>query len=167
MTKHERIVAALHAHGVAYPETTIEKAHAAGMRVAVACTNLQLETSGGHNVFGHDPTSSVPSSWKGGKVTRWRYLYYRARRVRHGLQGVGPCQLTSRDLQIKADRLGGCWRPGPNMAVGFEFLQSLIRQYGSVRLGFQHYNGSGPAAVHYGYVAELLVDHWQHIIDAA
>jgi hypothetical protein len=150
----------LRANGIVYPVSTIAAAKAAGMHIWVACTNLQLESSGGHNVFGHDPTSSIPDSWKGSKVTRDKYREYKRRRAQFGLQGVGPCQLTSAGLQDQADRLGGCWRPEKNMTVGFEFLHALIKRWGSVQLGFQHYNGSGPAAVRYGQVAKELADDW-------
>jgi hypothetical protein len=165
-THHQRLVDTLRAHGIVYPESTITAAHTANMDLWVACTNLQLETSGGRNVFGHDPTSSIPASWKGTTVTRAKYLVYKAARGRLGLQGVGPCQLTSAGLQDQADRLGGCWRPEKNMIVGFRFLHALIKQWGSVRLGFQHYNGSGPAAVLYGRRAADLVHHWRLIIEA-
>jgi hypothetical protein len=164
-THDDRLIAALRRNGVVYPESTLTAARLANMSIWVACANLQLETSGGRNVFGHDPTSSIPDAWKGSAVTRAKYTVYRGRRNAHGLQGVGPCQLTNAALQDDADKLGGCWRPEKNMTVGFKFLHSLIRQHGSVRLGFQFYNGSGPAAVHYGYAAEALVAHWRHIIE--
>jgi hypothetical protein len=167
MTSHDRLIAALKANGIAYPQETIEAARKAHMHLWVACANLQLETSGGANIFGHDPTSSIPNAWKGTRVTRWKYAYYRSRRVRHGLQGVGPCQLTSRSLQVEADRLGGCWKPECNMTVGFRFLHNLIVQHGSVRLGFQYYNGSGSQAIHYGYAAERLCQHWEQIVNRA
>ena len=153
----------LKAHGIVNPWWTLEAAHKANMYIWVAVTNLQLESGLGHNVFGHDPTSSIPESWKGSRVTKWKYLYYKARRNR-GLQGVGPCQLTSASLQDRADRLGGCWQPLTNMTVGFGFLHSLIKQYGSVQLGFQHYNGSGPAAERYGRMAKALCDEWKKVL---
>lgn len=163
MTDRQR-VARMKAHGIKYPWRTLWAARAARMRLSVACANLQLESAGGRNIFGHDPTISIPESWKGAAVTKDRYLYYKRRRAAYGFQGVGPCQLTSPGLQDQADKLGGCWRVTPNLVTGFRFLHGLIRRYGSVRLGFQHYNGSGPAAVAYGKRAAALVDYWHRIL---
>jgi hypothetical protein len=58
-------------------------------------------------------------------------------------------QLTSLGLQDRADQLGGCWQPGPNIRVGLEFLAGNIRRMG-LRPGVVAYNGSGPAAQRYG-----------------
>jgi hypothetical protein len=83
-------------------------------------------------------------------VTQDNYLQYlRHRRQGLGNQGVGPMQLTSAFLQDRADQLGGCWQPGPNIRVGLEFLACNIRRLG-LRAGGGAYNGSGPAAQRYG-----------------
>lgn len=128
-----------------------------GLPLSMACAMLQMETNGA-NVFGHDPVRR--GQVFGGRVTRARYLFYKARRRALGNQGVGPCQLTSTFLQDDADRRGGCWKPLHNMEVGFLFLRGLYQKHGTAQLAFQFYNGSGAAAVHYGDVAANLVGVW-------
>ena len=112
---------------------------------------LEKET-GFRNVFGHDAVRNPIKSPPGGllAVTEDNYRQYLAHR-RQGLgnQGVGPMQLTSPSLQDRADQLGGCWQPGPNIRVGLEFLAGNIRRLG-LRAGVVAYNGSGPAAQRYG-----------------
>ena len=127
--------------GITDPALTLQVARAVGLPLAYACTVLELETSGGRNVFGHD--SGYHGPYKGMQVTRERYLAYLeyAKRTNER-NGVGFCQLTSAELQARADELGGCYLPKPNVQVGFGFLQSLMRSYGSAELGFAHYNGS-------------------------
>lgn len=126
------------------------------------CAILMLETGGGANIFGHDPTVAV--GW--GAVTKSRYLAYRAIRDRTGeLQGVGPMQLTSRSLQDEADQAGGCWLPQHNIAVGAHLLRELLdRDHGNLERAARDYNGSGPAAVAYGLRAAALADHFRPIV---
>jgi hypothetical protein len=112
------------------------------------------------NVFGHDPTGSIPSSWKGGIVTKARYLYYKARRkAGHGMQGVGPGQLTWYATQDRADAVGGCYKWSPNVRVTLATLKENIRAYGYVH-GVERYNGAGPAAVTYSRVVRGLASQW-------
>ena len=90
------------------------------------------ETGGGRNVFGHDPTVFAGA----GKVTRSKYLAYKHVRQRTGeMQGVGPMQLTWWSYQDRADRLGGAWKPYPNMLVGFRHLAELHHATGSWTAG--------------------------------
>lgn len=126
-----------------------------------ACALLEME-SGCRNVFGHDPTTSIPDSWKGTNVTRAKYLWYRLRRGK-GYQGVGPCQLTWGGFQDKADKIGGCWRPAPNMHIGFGHLRDLIQRYG-ITAGAAAYNGSGPAAEAYGKRFAVAATRWQSLL---
>lgn len=126
---------------------TLWEARAVGITPSLALAILEQE-SGGKNVFGHDPTSSIPAAWKGGKVTRSRYRYYKSRRGRYGMQGVGPMQLTWWEFQDGADRLGGCWRTKYNIRFGMRHLAALIRQHGLWE-GVERYNGTGPAAERY------------------
>jgi hypothetical protein len=109
-----------------------------------------METGGGRNVFGHDPTIFI-----GGDVTKQRYLRYRLARGHRHMQGVGPVQLTYWSIQDAADKLGGCWIPEVNMRVGFALLRYNIARYGRER-GFAAYNGSGPAAARYGRRAVVV-----------
>jgi hypothetical protein len=46
------------------------------------------------------------------------------------------------------------------MTEGFSFLGGLINSAGSLELGFQHYNGSGPAAVAYGERLVAMQQDW-------
>jgi hypothetical protein len=143
-----RLVNVMRAHGIVYPAITLREARKSGLPLHYACAMLQKETGGGKNEFGHDPVR--PPQIIGGSVTPWRYAFYRFwRRRGHGNQGVGPCQLTSSGFQDRADALGGCHRPGPNMRVGFSTLRALIAAFGPER-GAARYNGSGPAADAYG-----------------
>ena len=129
----------------------MREARRVGLPVALACAVLEKET-GFRNVFGHDAVRNPIKSPPGGllAVTEDNYRQYLAHRRRGlGNQGVGPMQLTSPGLQDRADQLGGCWQPGPNIRVGLEFLAGNIRRLG-LRAGVVAYNGSGPAAQRYG-----------------
>lgn len=144
----------LRRHGIVYPYATIRAARTARLGLPLACAILIQETGGGRNEFGHDPTIFVGA----GDVTKGKYLAYRSLRdtVRE-FQGVGPCQLTSGGLQDQADRLGGCWIPRFNMAVGFHFLHGLIIRHG-LDGGVAAYNGSGEAAQRYARHVVALAD---------
>lgn len=136
----------LKAHGIVYPATTVAEARRAGLKIDLACAILLQETSGGHNVFGHD---AVRNPVQGGYVTYARYRQYLTYRQRgQGSQGVGPCQLTYFAFQDRADRLGGCWQPWLNMRVGFTDLAANIRRTNEWA-GIKLYNGSGAKASHY------------------
>ena len=105
-------------------------ARSSGLKLALACALLEKESSGGQNVFGHDPNTIFAGA---GEVTKEKYLEYRRRRIAAGnrtMQGVGPCQLTWWELQDEADREGGCWKPDVNMRVGFRRLATLINAHG-------------------------------------
>ena len=148
----DTLIERLRAGGIVHPQVTIAEAQRAGLRLAVACAMLEKETSGGHNVFGHDPTIFVGA----GKVTKAKYLAYKKQRVASGnkrMQGVGPCQLTWYEFQDEADREGGCWRPEINIRIGFRRLAANIKLYGEAD-GARRYNGTGAAAD--AYSADLL-----------
>lgn len=133
--------------GIVYPKTTVREAKRAGIPLSLACALLEQESSGGHNVFGHDPVK-VPQI-KGGEVTRSRYRRYKALRPTHGMQGVGPMQLTWWTYQDAADKLGGCWKPAINMRVGFKLIKDLINQKDNMWTALKAYNGTGEAASRY------------------
>ena len=150
---------AMKRRGITDPGLTLRVARAVGLPLAYACTVLELETSGGRNVFGSDAGYHGP--YKGMVVTRDRYLEYRRYATATGEHnGVGYTQLTSEELQVRADELGGCWRPEPNARVGFGFLHDLIAETGSAELGFTRYNGS-PA---YGRRAMEAVAAWTAVL---
>lgn len=132
--------------GIVDPTLTLQEARRAAIPLPLACALLEQESSGGHNVFGHDP---VANPVRGGPVTRERYLEYKRNRAAGlGMQGVRPCQLTWYAYQDRADALGGCWKPALNMRVGFDVLAASIREVG-LRAGIRGYNGTGGAAERY------------------
>ena len=143
----------------------------AGVPVAAAFALIEKESGrAARNVFGHDPTSSIPESWKGGRVTRSRYEHYRRWRPSRGMQGVGPLQLTWWEFQDQADRMGGCWKPRHNIRVGLKiFAENYRVARGSHRERLQtaaaRYNGSGPAAVAYGRDFMAKFDAWKRILN--
>lgn len=148
----DTLIERLRAGGIVHPQVTIAEAQRCGLRLAVACAMLEKETSGGHNVFGHDPTIFVGA----GQVTRAKYEAYKKRRVSSGnrsMQGVGPCQLTWWEFQDEADREGGCWKPEINIRIGFRRLAANIKAHGEAD-GARRYNGVGKAAE--AYSADLL-----------
>lgn len=111
------------------------------------------EKEGGFRmVYGHDDVRNPIKSPPGGvlRVTETNYgAYKRARRRGLGMQGVGHTQLTWYAFQDQADALGGCWRPYPNLVVGFRHLRDLVHVHGKAK-GAALYNGTGPAADAYG-----------------
>ena len=152
---------AMRRRGITDPGLTLRVARAVGLPLACACTVLELETSGGRNVFGSDAGYHGP--YKGAAVTHDRYRAYRRHVAETGEHnGVGYTQLTSEELQVRADELGGCWRPEPNVRVGFGFLHDLIGESGSVEHGFTRYNGSSA----YGRRALELVADWERTLAA-
>lgn len=124
-----------------------------GLPLYAAYALLEKE-SGGRNIFGHDPTIFAGA----GRVTKRKYLEYRAMRDRTGKsQGVGPCQLTWRGFQNKADALGGCWIPKYNMQVGFGLLKEYHDTTGSWQAAGTKYNGSPE----YGRDFATRVEKWR------
>jgi hypothetical protein len=146
--------------GIVYPVTTWQIARIARLGLPLGCAMLMQESSGGHNEFGHDPTIFIGA----GKVTKARYLAYRALRDHTGeCQGVGSCQLTSRGYQDQADKLGGCWVPRHNIAVGFHALAGLIREHG-LKDGIAAYNagpGNIQAGMRYAEHVLALAEHFK------
>lgn len=127
---------------------------------AIASTGLELsdglalcEKEGGFRmVYGHDGVPNPVKSPPGGvlRVTRLNYAQYKWNRKRGlGMQGVGHTQLTWYEFQDQADAIGGCWKPYPNLCVGFRHLRDLIHAHGREG-GAAAYNGSGAAAAAYG-----------------
>jgi hypothetical protein len=139
-----------------------------GLELAAAATVLVMESGGGANVWGHDDVATGGIYTKGAPVTQAAYLLYRAAVARGeiGRQGVGPCQLTYGPLQDAADKIGGCWDWTANATVGFGHLAALLQRLGPAQ-GFAAYNGSGPAAQHYGAVAAAHLDTWRAALAAA
>jgi CHAP domain len=164
----DALARAIRAHGGRFETAVVREARRVRLPVALACAILEKET-GFQNVFGHDGVRNPIKSPPGGvlPVTEENYRRYLAHR-RQGLgnQGVGPMQLTSPGLQDRADQLGGCWQPGPNIRVGLEFLAGNIRRVG-LRPGVVAYNGSGPAAQRYGDDVLARARLWEQRLRAA
>lgn len=138
--------------GIEHPHWTITLSRRHGLDLSLCASILIQETGGGANVFGHDPylrPTRLLNWLKGRKVTATRYRYYRRmRRKGHGMQGVGPLQLTWYEFQDEADRAGGAWKPFVNMDVGFGHLAVAINDHG-LSEGVARYNGTGSAANDY------------------
>lgn len=153
--------AVLTAYGIGLADELVEAAQAEGIELAAAAAMIEKE-SGGRNVWGSDGVATGGHYVKGAQVTQADYLAYRAAVAANQIlrQGCGPAQCTSAGYQISADVLGGCWLPVPNMRAGFRGLQAMINAYG-VYGGFEHYNGSGPAAIAYANDAMSKYAVWQ------
>ena len=156
------LAAAIHAHGGRYGRIIVSEARRSGVPVALVCAVIEKET---HftNVFGHDavdnPVKSPPRPAPDLEVTEARYRkYLKHRKLGQGNQGVGPMQLTNPGLQDRADELGGCWRPDPNIRVGVEFLADNIERLGR-KAGIQAYNGASGDA--YATAVLALEERWR------
>ncbi len=166
MATEAQLATLLAKHGFQNPPQILLARTAAKLGLPVACAMLSLESGGGWNEWGHDPTNFVGGydhvtgkHW-GETVTKDAYLAYKEQRAMHGNQGAGPCQLTSAGLQDEADAAGGCYIPQHNMAVGFHFLHDLIKEHGLLG-GAIAYNGSGPAAQAYGAHLVTLANQYK------
>lgn len=132
--------------GLKYPNSTVRFARETGLTLSDACTMLEKESAGGHNVFGHD---NVRNPVKGGAVTRARYKTYLLYRNRgQGANGVGPTQLTWPAYQDEADKQGGCWNHRINMRYGFNLLSGYIKNFGRWDAA-KRYNGNSSYANDY------------------
>lgn len=161
--KEQQTVARAGKHGIKNAQAAFEawkKRRTPGFDFALACAFLMQETAGGANVFGHDPTIFVGA----GAVTKQKYLAYRKLRdATRKYQGVGPMQLTYGGFQDQADKLGGCWTPQANMAVGFGIVRDHVRSYG-LFAGVAAYNGSGPAARAYARSVLSIRQSFAHFL---
>jgi hypothetical protein len=108
------------------------------------------------NIYGHDPTIFAGH----GRVTRDNYHEYLARRGHTRMQGVGYTQLTWWEYQDEADKLGGCWKPYPNLVVGFRALGANVARWG-LHKGLAIYNGgAGNPNYDYAHEVERRIDRW-------
>jgi hypothetical protein len=162
--KDRRVIRNAERHGIHNAELTYRllgqtKNRHNGLTFAVLCAVLMRETSGGLNIFGHDLTIYAGR----GVVTKAKYLAYRALSRRTGKQqGVGPMQLTSRFLQDKADKMGGCWLPKNNLRVGIDYLNDLMHEHKTRHGGLTAYNGSN----YYAHVVEASAQQWSRMLNA-
>ena len=133
------------------------------MPLALACVLLDVESSGGKNVFSALPPSGCGQP-RGSEVTEQSYAAYVASRDRCGQQGIGPLQLTWRPYQDEGDSLGGCWRPEVNCWVGFKAFASLL-QRNSVESALSRWNTGQPGSSAYATKALGLLPGWQRVVD--
>jgi hypothetical protein len=148
-------------HGIKMPIRAYRAARKVGVPYWVACAFLMQETSGGMNVFGHDPGNYSGA----GVVTKRKYLDYKRRRqAGYGMQGVGPMQLTWYTFQDRADELGGCWRPSINIRVGLEIVKQHYQASGSWVEAARRYNGSGAAANVYAASMAARFAYWRDVL---
>lgn len=131
------------------PLLAVEAAKKVHLAIPVALAILSMESSGGYNWWGGDDNifkKGVDPSGKhwGRFVTEAAYDAYRHLRTATAKQGVGPTQLTTPLWQQEADRIGGAWKPLPNMIVGFQHMQDNVQKFPTLRDAFGKYNGSGP-----------------------
>lgn len=153
------------------PEVLVTEASQEDCDLAVAAAVATAESSGGHNVWGHDktllPDNELPYR-KGAPVTEAAYREYLRMRGADGkgpggMQGVGGLQLTWWELQDQADREGGCWLPRPNTRVGCRHLASLLRR-NTVEDALSRYNTGDPGATPYSRKVLPMVQMWRGII---
>jgi hypothetical protein len=132
------------------PYLTVLAAAIAGISITLACAILVQESSGGHNVWGDDSDhgqnfqqgyDARTGRHYGPVVTQDSYDAYAKQRNPNNLQGVGPTQLTSLDLQQAADKAGGAWKPLPNLLIGFARAAWLVDNQ-PLNLALAAYNGS-------------------------
>ena len=139
----DRIAALIRRHGGRFEDEIIAASRATKVPVALLCAIIETETEF-QNVFGGDNVAN-PIKSRGRpflKVTKPLYQeYLRNRKKGLGQQGVGPMQLTTGSYQDRADKLGGCWKPGPNIMVGAQVLVEKTRRVGGgLRNGVKAYN---------------------------
>jgi murein DD-endopeptidase MepM/ murein hydrolase activator NlpD len=139
------LAAAIRAHRGRYEDLIIAEARRSKVPVSLVCAVMEAESSF-TNVFGHDPVRNPIKSIHGQPnlvVTEALYKSYVHHRDKgEGCQGVGPMQLTAKFLQDRADDLGGCFKPAPNIRTGVERLGVLIRERGNIHGALVGYNGS-------------------------
>lgn len=148
--------------GANYGLRIIMEARRAGIPLSLAFALIEQE-SGFRNVFGHDPTTSIPKDWQGREVTKDRYLHYKKNRSSEGMQGVGPAQLTWYEYQDQADKRGGAWIPKHNIGVAMDHLAALLRVKSNRHEAIKGYNGTGPAAEKYAKQVEDRMKKWHKV----
>jgi hypothetical protein len=77
-------------------------------------------------------------------------------------------QLTTASYQDRADKLGGCWKPGPNIMVGAQVLVEKTKAVGGgLRNGVKAYNSWSPAGDAYADKVMPRYRAWQKRLGAA
>jgi murein DD-endopeptidase MepM/ murein hydrolase activator NlpD len=163
------VQAAIRKHGGRYEDIIVREAKANKLPVSLVCAVLDKE-SDFQNIYGRDngrnPNPIRSPRGAGLVCTEANYKeYLRHRKSGKDANGVGPMQLTSPSFQERADKLGGCWKVGPNIAIGCAVLREKIDAAGSLRKGVRNYNGSGPAAEAYATDLLKIQATWRQILE--
>lgn len=110
--------------GIKIPEIAMIASRYVVFPFRITCAILEIETSGGENIFGGD--DSIWEGHHGKPVTEDAYRHFAIERDHYGKsQGVGPMQLTFPPLQKQADFIGGCYNPMCNVLTGVDFLNGV------------------------------------------
>jgi hypothetical protein len=139
-------------------QVIVEEADRAGLALEMACAIVEQE-SYGRNVLGCDqgrvgdrpPYCNQP-------VTRERveHIIGPKKDFPHGMNGIGPCQLTWWEFVLRAEALGGVHVPRWNTRVAFGDLAGMLGRY-SVAEAVGRYNAGGNwRSVQGTYVASVL-----------
>ena len=162
------VQAAIRKHGGRYEDIIVRAAKEHRLPISLVCAVLDKE-SDFRNVYGADngrnpnPIRSRPGAALA--VTEDNYRTYRKHlKAGKDANGVGPMQLTHPAFQERADKLGGCWKVGPNIRIGCAVLRENIDRHGSLREGVRAYNGSGQAARNYAASVLELQTTWAQIL---
>jgi hypothetical protein len=153
---HQRLILAAAKNGIVDPANALAAAEYSATNFSVVCTSLLMESYGGKNMWGGDPGGyALPSYLFEQPVTPHDFLevYWPRASAGDTPNGCGGGQLTSYGLQLAAQKIGGCYLDGPNYKVAAILMRQLLQEYGSVQRAFEAYNGSGAAAVAYGWKA--------------
>lgn len=150
-------------HVCRIPELAVAESERAGVPLVHTVTLLDLESSGGLNIWGPLPESGCGQPHRS-PVTRESYEAYLARRDECGDQGCGILQITWHGLQD----LGEIWRPEINVRIGLaEFARLLSRN--TVRDAYSRWRYGRPEAdvesPTYVDKAMGLLPGWQQVVD--
>ncbi len=128
---------------------------------------LEMETSGGRNIYGHDAGAcmSFRHPWRDVEVTKENYTNEYLPCIRAGgkRNGVGPMQLTWGPFQEEADARGGCWDPKVSTLLGAEILGGYLK-VNSVRDSFSIYNTGKSGSSGYATKAMPLYEQWLRVL---
>jgi len=132
----------------------------------VLCAFLTQESSGGHNLYGHDAGMPFEGA---GPVTQTNYAQYKTERDSTDpprCQGVGPMQLTWKPYQDRADAAGlrgGCWRAYTNTLTGARILAEIRADVNSWVEVARNWSGKD------SYAEEMRVElaRWRGVMAAA
>lgn len=164
----QRRMALLEAHGVENSHAIVTSLEKPERPVLSYALGMIENESHGRNVFGSEGAYAAVYEQV---VTEDRAMIYWKRSLTEGQNGIGPTQITDRDLQEEARKLGGLHSALATCDVGFHFLHGLILEHG-LKGAYGNYNGGPdweavPAAVAYSNRAMEYRREWQFRLAAA